>query len=103
MAIYKGSRYTNVYTYDEEWRGNEVTAFRIREYSEIDVEDSQKHTWIEGDRLDLLASRYYEDPRHWWFILEANPRYMEENEIQNGDTLLIPPYGELRKIIVDGE
>lgn len=103
MAIYRGSRYTNVYTFDEEWKGQEVTAFVIRELLKIDTSDSIKHTWIEGDRLDLLASRYYEDPRLWWFILDANPRYMEEHEIENGDTLLIPPYGELRRIIVDGE
>jgi hypothetical protein len=101
VAIYKGSRYTNVFAYDEEWKGEEVTAFRIREMGKIDTRESQKHVWIEGDRLDLLASRYYNDPRYWWFILDANPNYMEEHEIQNGDTLLIPPYEELRKIVVD--
>jgi len=26
----------------------------------------------EGDRLDLLAQEFYDDPRYWWIIAEAN-------------------------------
>lgn len=26
-----------------------------------------------GDRLDRLAREYYDDPRLWWVIAEANP------------------------------
>lgn len=26
----------------------------------------------EGDRLDLLANEFYEDPRYWWVLAEAN-------------------------------
>jgi hypothetical protein len=26
----------------------------------------------EGDRLDLLATEFYNDPRWWWIIAEAN-------------------------------
>ena len=27
----------------------------------------------EGDRLDLLSNEFYEDPRYWWVLSEANP------------------------------
>jgi len=27
---------------------------------------------IQGDRLDNLAAKYYEDSRHWWIIARAN-------------------------------
>ena len=101
MAIYQGSRYINVYTYEEEYKGKIITAFHRRELAKIDFTDADRHTWIEGDRLDLLASRYYGNPIHWWFILEANPKYMEEEDIQNGDVLIIPEYGELAKVIED--
>jgi hypothetical protein len=101
MAIYDGSRYTNVYVYTDNWEGKEVTAFHNRTINKINNEESYKHTWIEGDRLDILANRYYGDPQHWWFILDANPRFMQEHEIQNGDTLFIPSYAELRRIIQD--
>lgn len=26
----------------------------------------------EGDRLDLLAQEFYDDPRFWWVIADAN-------------------------------
>lgn len=26
----------------------------------------------EGDRLDLLANEFYQDPRSWWVLAEAN-------------------------------
>lgn len=103
MAIYENSRYTNIYTFEEQWKGKQVTAFNIRNLIRIDTKGSRKHIWIEGDRLDILAHRYYGDPQYWWFILDANKRYMEEHEIKNGDTLLIPPYSELRRIITDNE
>ncbi|MET0622215.1 MAG: tail protein X [Pyrinomonadaceae bacterium] len=32
------------------------------------------HTVAEGDRLDLLAFRYYGDASKWWQICDANPR-----------------------------
>lgn len=103
MAIYEGSRYSNVYTYEEDWvkRGGRVTAFHIRRLLDIDTTNAQKHTWIEGDRLDILSYRYYGQPQFWWFILDANTKYMKESEIRNGDVVLIPPYSELRKVIED--
>lgn len=99
--MFEGSRYRNVYAYEEEYKGKVVTAFHIRRLPKVDLRNSLKHTWIQGDRLDNLSTRYYGDPQYWWFILDANPRYMEEHEIQNGDILLIPPYSELRRVIED--
>jgi hypothetical protein len=32
------------------------------------------HTVHEGDRLDLLAFKYYGDPTKWWQICDANPQ-----------------------------
>jgi phage tail protein X len=101
--MYEGSRYTNVYSYDEEKDGKLITAFNIRTLPKIDYTDSIKHTWIQSDRLDILAYNYYGDTQYWWFILDANPQYFEEHEIKNGDILLIPPYSELLEVIEDDE
>lgn len=101
MSIYEGSRYRNVYAYEGEYKGKIVTAFHIRNLQNIDTSNALKHIWIEDDRLDNLAERYYGDPQYWWFILDANPRYMEEYEIKNGDVLAIPPYTELRRVVED--
>lgn len=103
MAIYEGSRYTNVFAYDEEWKGKQVTAFYPRSLPKIDPieEKTIRHTWMEGDRLDILAARYYGNPKYWWFILDANPRYFEESEIKNGDVLVIPDFDYLQPLITD--
>jgi hypothetical protein len=32
-----------------------------------------EHEVVEGDRLDLVAARWYGDPELWWRIADANP------------------------------
>jgi len=39
---------------------------------ERQVTTAQVHQVIQGDRLDLLAFRYYGDPTKWWIIADAN-------------------------------
>jgi hypothetical protein len=33
------------------------------------------HLVADGDRLDLLAFKYYGDPEQWWLIADANPEF----------------------------
>lgn len=99
--MFEGSRYMNVYSYEEEYKGKIVTAFHTRTLLKINHANSFRHTWIQSDRLDNLSQRYYGNPIYWWFLLDANPRYMEEHEIRHGDILLIPPYSELRRVVED--
>lgn len=35
-----------------------------------------RHTLADGDRLDHLAHKYYNQPRKWWRICDANPEFM---------------------------
>ena len=42
----------------------------------------------EGDRLDNLASEYYNDPNLWWFIARANN--LKTMNIPAGTSLRIP-------------
>lgn len=42
----------------------------------------------EGDRLDLLASRFYGDSSLWWFIAHVNN--LKTNNIPAGVSLRIP-------------
>lgn len=39
------------------------------------------HTVQEGDRLDHLAYKYYEQPRDWWRILDANPSFLSPDAL----------------------
>ena len=40
------------------------------------VQGSFRHTLEEVDRLDHLAYKYYQQPRKWWRISDANPDFM---------------------------
>jgi nucleoid-associated protein YgaU len=46
----------------------------------------------QGDRLDLLAYRFYRSARKWWLICDANPRFMRPQALLTpGELLIIPP------------
>jgi hypothetical protein len=68
----KGSRYYNVpqsrhLTAAGEWPLSTELRFIAR------VQGQFLHTVKERERLDLLAYRYYNDPRKWWLVADANP------------------------------
>jgi nucleoid-associated protein YgaU len=45
-----------------------------------------------GDRLDLLAFKFYRNPRKWWLICDANPALMyPDDTLTPGQLLVIPP------------
>ena len=48
------------------------------------------YRFVAGDRLDLLAKRFYGDSQKHWIILYANPQYSNETEIEEGALLTIP-------------
>lgn len=39
------------------------------------------HTLAEGERLDHLAHDYYEQPRNWWRICDANSEFLSPWEL----------------------
>nr|WP_320010946.1 tail protein X [uncultured Desulfobulbus sp.] len=53
-----------------------------------------EHMVEAGDRLDLLAHRYYNDARLWYRILDANPDLANGVELslaqRVGEVILIP-------------
>ena len=57
------------------------------------MEKSQNDTYIisiQGDRLDNMAYKYYEDSRLWWIIARANYLGKGDLEIPIGTQLRIP-------------
>ena len=53
-----------------------------------------EYTVKEGDRLDLLSLHFYNNPRRWWRILDANPQIIFGADLMLseyiGETILIP-------------
>ena len=70
----KGSRYRNLpessvlTAQGERLRGKELRAM-------MPAEGRFQHTVHDGDRLDLLAFKYYGDAARWWQIADANPEF----------------------------
>ena len=51
------------------------------------------HTIMDGDRLDMLAYRYYRDSKKWWIIADANDvgdTLINPFILVTGSTLIIP-------------
>lgn len=91
--IVKGSRYETTRGYDPDpSRGFSFEGVRPRDMD--DAPGVLEHTIREGDRIDLLALYYYNDPRKWWRILDANPEILCGGELDApeniGRILLIP-------------
>ena len=49
-----------------------------------------EHIIRDQERLDLLALHYFNDPRLWWRIVDANP-----NIVFSGDLLISESVGEV--------
>ncbi len=51
------------------------------------------HVTTSGERLDLLAQRYFGDVRAWWIIAEANSLEVLSYDLKPGLQLRIPREG----------
>ena len=95
MAIYQGSRYvtTTLKTYD---RG--VPLISIRQPVVFDPNKCEHYIVQRGDRIDSIAFIKYGRADLYWAILNANPQYFSELDINVGDVLLIPHLREVVKV-----
>jgi hypothetical protein len=48
------------------------------------------HQLTSADRIDLLATQYYGDPRMWWHIADANPEVLSWETLTPGQIVRIP-------------
>ena len=50
-----------------------VKYYKAKKYPPIPPQESDIYVvTVQGDRLDLLANQYYQDPTLWWVISIAN-------------------------------
>lgn len=55
----------------------------------LDGVDTIDHVLSVGERLDLLAFKYYGDPEYWWIIAMAN-RIQDPFSLTVGQRLRVP-------------
>lgn len=97
MAVFDNSRYLHTRQFTRlKW---EIPTLEIRQRFTFNQEDCTNYEWCEGDTLDGVAFREYGDTALRWAILDANPKYRTEFDINNGDIILIPNYEEVVNIV----
>ena len=97
MAVYENSRY--LHTKEMTRLGWDVPTLQIRERFSFNQDSCELYEWCEGDTLDGVAYKYYENTALRWAILDANPKYRTEFDIKNGDVILIPDYDEVVDLV----
>jgi hypothetical protein len=91
MTIYTGSRYeysdVDFFSVKPGANQNPVVFYSFDVLGSINF---VYHEYIEGERLDQLAWKYYQRPSFWWLIPEYNPEIEDFTNIKPGTLLRIP-------------
>ena len=88
--FFDGSRYLRVGDYSlVDADGAPRPLKRVREPRPL--EGVHEYQVREGDRLDLLAAKFYRNPRKWWLIADANPQCLSPDDLLTpGQVILVP-------------
>ena len=91
MGIFQGSRYEySVVDFVATSEDADANAVVFYSFDELGVFSYLEHTYVQGERLDSIANRYYDRPDMWWTILDHNPEIDDPDNIQPGKILRIP-------------
>ena len=89
--IFQNSRYeysvVDFFAVTEEGDTNPVVFYK---FSNLGLTSWREHVYVEGERLDQIASKYYQNPKSWWLIPEYNPEIVDFTAITPGTILRIP-------------
>jgi nucleoid-associated protein YgaU len=87
--FFKGSRYANVPTAIMREATGRVISFKTVRFIGP-ARASVGHRVVQGDRLDRLAHRYYQDPERFWRICDANVVMTPTDLLVEGRIVRIP-------------
>lgn len=91
MGIFQGSRYEySVIDFVATSDNADANAVVFYSFDELGTFSYIEHTYVQGDRLDNIAQRYYDRPDMWWTILDHNPEISDPDNIKPGEVLRIP-------------
>jgi hypothetical protein len=90
------NRYSNIPTMLKTGKGRVYDSVLL---PNVDATDSDIVViTIQGDRLDLLANEYYQDPSMWWVIALKNDMTEVDISMKEGIVLRIPSRNEAIQI-----
>jgi hypothetical protein len=93
--IYLNSRYANGYLASGiDPRDGTNHKFVFRRFPAANTRKAYTvYTWMEGDRLDIVANKYFPDSTQYWKILDANPDILDPMLLTPGQQIRIPVNG----------
>lgn len=95
MAVFQDSRYIKTPAYI---RHGGSLILSIRERNHFNINNATFYTVVQGDTLDGIAYKQYGNAQLGWAIMDANPKYQSEVEINPGDVLTIPSFDEVVRV-----
>ena len=90
MAIFKNSRFTDSFVYLDDLDEDIVFLEVIVAPRFSPSKDDLLLEIVSGDRLDLIAKKFYGDEVLDWVLLEANPNLKSPFDLKSGDILRVP-------------
>lgn len=90
--IHVNSRYLGTETFRN---ADNAVVFKRRKRKTFNKSKCTLYQFKQGDRLDNLSYQFYGKSHYWWCILDCNPKYLSELDIEVGDYIFIPPIDEV--------
>jgi nucleoid-associated protein YgaU len=88
--FFDGSRYLRVAEYSVDGAGGAQQKLKVTR-EPLAGEVALTYQVREGDRLDLLAFKFYRNARKWWLIADANSDCMAPEQLLTPGRMLIIP------------
>lgn len=91
--IFYDSRYANGKVFKaHDARKNNYSVTVLREFDDI-VKNFMYYTWVERDRIDMIAHTFLGRADYWWKIMDMNPEILDPFTIPVGTVIRIPSDG----------
>lgn len=88
--IYLDSRYSDGTLFKAWHAGKQEYHLTVTREWPTYVQSFFIYEWVEGDRLDNLATRFLGDATLWWQLLDINPEIINPGFISPGTQIRIP-------------
>jgi nucleoid-associated protein YgaU len=86
----RSSRHAQLATYRRSLASTDMEVELYRPRIRQAPSSERSHQVKPGDRLDLLAFRFYDDPHQYWRLADANPQSELPSLLSEGRVLKVP-------------
>jgi hypothetical protein len=88
--IYSDSRYANGTIIKAQDARNDTYKLAVYRNFPNAKTNFYHYTWVDGDRIDIVANALLGSPTFWWKIMDFNPEIVDPFSITVGTNIRIP-------------